>query len=309
MEHLLRKPVKIWYSLFKNHAAFCGKYFLYTIKKGLKTMKAFTKSNIVIPFGILLLLAGCSEVEITGRKQFNIVPDSTMNSLSFQSYGEFLSSHKLSTNAEQTQMVKRVGGRIQNAVEQYCKTNNIEDLLEGYKWEFNLVEDPNINAWCMPGGKVVVYTGILPVTRNETGLAVVLGHEIAHAFAKHGAERMSQGLVVELGGVALSVALKDKPEQTKNLFMQSYGVGTQVGVLLPYNRVQENEADHLGLIFMAMAGYNPEEAIGFWQRMAAQKKGAKTPEFLSTHPADETRIQNLKDLLPEAMEYYRKSQK
>jgi predicted Zn-dependent protease len=288
-----------------NDAVFCGKYFLYSIKKGLRKMKAFTKSNIVVLSGILLLLAGCSEVEITGRKQLILVPDSMMNSLSFQSYGEFLSSHNLSTNAEQTQMVKRVGGRIQKAVEQYCKTNNIENLLEGYKWEFNLVEDPNINAWCMPGGKVVVYTGILPVTQNEAGLAVVLGHEIAHAFAKHGAERMSQGLVVELGGAALSVALKDKPELTKNLFMQSYGIGTQLGVL-KYSRVQESEADHLGLVFMAMAGYNPQEAISFWQRMAAQKKGTQTPEFLSTHPADETRIQNLKDLLPEAMKYYKK---
>jgi predicted Zn-dependent protease len=273
-----------------------------------KTMKITLKSTFIVLCGLLSLLSGCSEVEITGRKQFNIVPDSTMNSLSFQSYGEFLSSHKLSTNAEQTQMVKRVGGRIQNAVEQYCKKNNIEDRLKGYKWEFNLVEDPNINAWCMPGGKVVVYTGILPVTQGEAGLAVVLGHEIAHAFAKHGAERMSQGLLVELGGVALSTALKDKPEQTKNLFMQSYGIGTQVGVLLPYSRVQESEADHLGLIFMAMAGYNPQEAISFWQRMAAQKKGAQTPEFLSTHPADETRIQDLKKLLPEAMQYYKKSQ-
>jgi predicted Zn-dependent protease len=283
------------------------KNYRYTLsRKGESTMKDALKLKPVVLFGILLFLAGCSEVEITGRKQLIIVPDSTMNSLSFQSYSEFLSSHKLSTNAEQTQMVKRVGGRIQNAIEQYCKTNNIEDRLEGYKWEFNLVEDPNINAWCMPGGKVVVYTGILPVTQNEAGLAVVLGHEIAHAFAKHGAERMSQSLVVELGGVALSAALKDKPEQTKNLFMQSYGVGTQVGVLLPYSRVQESEADHLGLIFMAMAGYNPQEAISFWQRMAAQKKGTQTPEFLSTHPADETRIQNLKDLLPEAMKYYKK---
>ena len=268
-------------------------------------MKITLKSTLIVLCGLLSLLSGCSEVEITGRKQFNIVPDSTMNSLSFQSYGEFLSDHKLSTNAEQTQMVKRVGGRIQNAVEQYCKTNNIEDLLEGYKWEFNLVEDPNINAWCMPGGKVVVYTGILPVTQNEAGLAVVLGHEIAHAFAKHGAERMSQGLVVELGGAALSVALKDKPEQTKNLFMQSYGIGTQVGILLPYNRVQESEADHLGLIFMAMAGYNPQEAISFWQRMAAQKKGAQTPEFLSTHPADETRIRQINEWMGEAMQYYK----
>ena len=269
-------------------------------------MKHALKSKLVVLSGLLLLLSGCSEVEITGRKQFNIVPDSTMNSMSFQSYGEFLSNSKLSTNAEQTQMVKRIGGRIQNAVEQYCTNNNIKDRLAGYEWEFNLVEDPNVNAWCMPGGKVVVYTGILPVTQGETGLAVVMGHEIAHAFAKHGAERMSQGLVVELGGVALSTALKNQPEQTKNLFMQSYGIGTQVGVLLPYSRLHENEADHLGLVFMAMAGYNPEEAISFWQRMAAQKTGAKPLEFLSTHPADQTRIQNLKDILPDAMKYYKK---
>ncbi|MFC1603992.1 M48 family metallopeptidase [Planctomycetota bacterium] len=269
-------------------------------------MKITLKSTLIVLCGLLSLLSGCTEIEITGRKQFNIVPDSTMNSMSFQSYGEFLSNHKLSTNAEQTQMVKRIGGRIQNAVEQYCTNNNIKDRLAGYKWEFNLVEDPNVNAWCMPGGKVVVYTGILPVAQGETGLAVVMGHEIAHAFAKHGAERMSQGLLVELGGMALSTALKDRPEQTKNLFMQSYGIGTQVGVLLPYSRTHESEADHLGLVFMAMAGYNPEEAIGFWQRMAAQKTGAQPPEFLSTHPADNTRIQNLKNLLPDAMQYYKK---
>jgi predicted Zn-dependent protease len=268
-------------------------------------MKTVLKSKLSVLSGLLLMLCGCSEVEITGRKQFNIVPDSTMNSMSFQSYGEFLSTHKLSTNTEQTQMVKRVGVRIQNAVEQYCKSNNIEDRLEGYEWEFNLVEDPNVNAWCMPGGKVVVYTGILPLAQGEAGLAVVMGHEIAHAFAKHGAERMSQGLVVQMGGAALSVALKDKPELTKNLFMQSYGIGTTLGVL-KYSRTHENEADHLGLVFMAMAGYNPEEAITFWQRMAAQKKGAQMPEFLSTHPADKTRIQNLKDLLPDAMQYYKK---
>ncbi len=285
---------------------FVKKIMLHLIKKGESIMKASLKSKLIILFGILLLLSGCSEVEITGRKQFNIVPDSTMNSMSFQSYGEFLSTHKLSTNAEQTQMVKRIGGRIQNAVEQYCKTNCIEDRLEGYEWDFNLVDDPNVNAWCMPGGKVVVYTGILSVAQGETGLAVVMGHEIAHAFAKHGAERMTQGLLVQMGGIALSTALKDRPEQTKNLFMQSYGIGTQVGVLLPYSRTHENEADHLGLIFMAMAGYNPEEAIVFWQRMSTQKTGAQPPEFLSTHPADQTRIQNLKNLLPDAMQYYRK---
>ncbi len=284
---------------------FVKKIMLHLIKKGESIMKATLKSKLIILFGILLLLSGCSEVEITGRKQFNIVPDSTMNSMSFQSYGEFLSTHKLSTNAEQTQMVKRIGGRIQNAVEQYCKTNCIEDRLEGYKWDFNLVDDPNVNAWCMPGGKVVVYTGILPVAQGETGLAVVMGHEIAHAFAKHGAERMTQGLLVQMGGIALSTAMKDRPEQTKNLFMQSYGIGTKLGVL-KYSRTHENEADHLGLVFMAMAGYNPEEAIVFWQRMSVQKTGAQPPEFLSTHPADQTRIQNLKNLLPDAMQYYKK---
>ena len=152
----------------------------------------------------------------------------------------------------------------------------------------------------------MIYTGILPITQNETGLAVVMGHEIAHAFAKHGAERMTQGLMVQMGGMALSKAMETRSAQTKELFMQSYGVGAQVGVLLPFSRLHENESDRLGLIFMAMAGYDPNEAVAFWQRMAAEKKGAQPPEFLSTHPADATRIQNLKELIPEAMQYYRK---
>jgi predicted Zn-dependent protease len=202
-------------------------------------------------------------------------------------------------------MVKRVGSRIQKAVEEYCVNNCIQDRLAGYEWEFNLIEDPNVNAWCMPGGKVVVYTGLLPVTQTEAGLAVVVGHEIAHAFAKHGAERMTQGLVVEMGSMALSKALEERPEQTRNLFMTSYGIGSQVGILLPYSRVHESEADHLGLIFMAMAGYDPHEALTFWQRMADANKGSQPLEILSTHPANQTRIQNIKRLLPEAMQYYK----
>ena len=269
-------------------------------------MRTARKSKLIVLSGLLLLLSGCSEVAITGRKRFNIVPNSTINSMSFKSYGEFLSQHKLSTDTEQTQMVKRAGARIQKAVEDYCAQEGIEDQLDGYKWEFNLVEDPNVNAWCMPGGKVVIYTGIMPVAQDETGLAVVMGHEIAHAFAKHGAERMSQALIVQMGGIALSTAMDEYPERTKNLFLQSYGVGTQLGIL-KYSRTHENEADHLGLIFMSMAGYNPEEAPVFWERMAAQSKGSAPPEFLSTHPANETRIQNLKDLVPEAMTYYRQS--
>jgi predicted Zn-dependent protease len=255
--------------------------------------------------GLLLLLSGCSEVAITGRKQFNLVPDSMMNSLAFQQYSEFLTQSKLSKDYSKTQMVKRVGRRIQNAVEQYCAQNNISDRLQGYQWEVNLIEDDQLNAWAMPGGKMVVYTGLLKVTQSEAGLATVMGHEIAHVFAKHGAERMTQSLLVDLGGMALSEAISSNPAQTRNLFMRSYGVGTQVGVLLPFSRVHEIEADHLGLIFMAMAGYNPNEAVNFWQRMAVAKQGTGTIEILSTHPADSTRIKNLQNLVPRAMQYYR----
>jgi predicted Zn-dependent protease len=259
--------------------------------------------------GWLILLAAiiaCATVPITGRRQLSLVPESTINSLAAGQYGEFISSHKLSVNAAGTRMVKVVGRNIQSAVERYFQEQNQIGKLRGYKWEFNLVEDSLVNAWCMPGGKVVVYTGILPYTKDENGLAVVMGHEIAHAIAQHGDERMSQGLIAQMGGVALSVALNDKPEQTKALFMTAYGVGATVGVLLPYSRLQESEADRIGLIFMAMAGYDPHGALEFWKRMAQQSKGGAPPEFLSTHPSDETRIRNIESLLPEAMEYYRK---
>ncbi len=269
-------------------------------------MKPSLKLRLAALCGLLLLQSSCTKVAITGRKQFNLVPNSIMNSMSFESYSEFLSQNKLSDNVGQTQMVKRLGSRIQKAVEQYCAENNLSSRLKGYQWEFNLIEDKSLNAWCMPGGKVVVYTGLLPVTQTEAGLAVVMGHEIAHAFARHGAERMTQSLIVEMGGMALSKALAKSAEKTKNLFMRSYGIGTEVGILLPYSRVHEKEADHLGLIFMAMAGYNPNEAVGFWERMAASKEGPAPPEILSTHPADSTRIRNIKKLIPEAMKYYRR---
>ena len=215
-----------------------------------------------------------------------------MLSMSLTEYDSFLKEHKLSTNKEQTDMVKRVGARIQGAVEQYFTANNMSGKLAGYKWEFNLVEDKQVNAWCMPGGKVVVYTGLLPVAKGDAGLAVVMGHEIAHAIAEHGNERMSQGLIAEMGGVALSAALSQKPSQTQQLFMTAYGAGTQVGVLLPYSRLQESEADHLGLIYMAKAGYPPQAARDLWVRMASQG-GARQPQFLSTHPLPETRIKQI----------------
>jgi predicted Zn-dependent protease len=202
-------------------------------------------------------------------------------------------------------MVKRVGLNIKNAVETYFAQHNLSKDLKGYAWEFNLIESNEVNAWCMPGGKVVVYTGILPVTQDETGLAVVMGHEIAHAVAQHGGERMSQGLLQQLGGAALSVALQNEPQKTQNIFLTAYGLGSTIGVVLPFSRTQESEADRLGLIFMAMAGYNPNAAVNFWTRMSQSKTGGSPPEFLSTHPSDKTRIANLKKYMPEALQYYK----
>ncbi|HMU41936.1 MAG TPA: M48 family metallopeptidase [Ignavibacteriaceae bacterium] len=262
--------------------------------------------KILLPSMLLaLLFYYCSTVPITGRSQLSLIPASEMNAMSFQQYDQFLQENKLSSSKSDFDMVKRVGVNIQRAVETYFNQNNLSKELAGYQWEFNLVESNEVNAWCMPGGKVVVYTGILPLTKDETGLAVVMGHEIAHAIAQHGAERMSQGLLQQLGGVALSVALKDKPQETQNLFMTAYGVGTTVGVMLPFSRTQESEADRLGLIFMSMAGYNPNTAVDFWTRMS-QMGGQKPPEFLSTHPSDQTRIADIKKELPEALKYYKK---
>ncbi len=268
-------------------------------------MKYFKFIGIII---FLSLLAwACSTVPLTGRKQLHMIPSGQMLALSNQEYDQFLRDHKISSDENSTQMVKRVGKRIQQAVTKYLVDHNRADLLQGYDWEFNLVEDKQANAWCMPGGKVVVYTGILPITKDETGLAVVMGHEIAHAIAEHGGERMSQELIRQLGGTALSVALQEKPEKTKSLWLTAYGIGTQVGAILPYSRLHESEADHLGLIFMSMAGYNPQAAVDFWERMKTMAGAPPVPEFLSTHPSHETRIRQLKEWLPEAMKYYKKS--
>lgn len=258
---------------------------------------------------LTMVCASCSEVAITGRSQLNLIPDKTMNSMALTEYQSFLKENKQSTNASDVAMVQRVGLRIADAVERYCRQNGMSDQISGFNWEFNLIESKEINAWAMPGGKVVIYTGILPVTQDETGLAVVMGHEIAHVIARHGNERMSQGLLVQMGGMALSEALASQPAATQQLFMNSYGIGANVGVLLPYSRLHESEADRMGLIFMAMAGYNPQAAVDFWQRMGSQPGASqKPPEFLSTHPADTTRINNIKSHLPEAMNYYRQNQ-
>lgn len=252
---------------------------------------------------ILFLSLSCRTVPITGRQQFSILPDSAMLSMSLRQYNEFLKTNKLSRNQEQTQMVKKVGRKIQMAVEQYFTDKNMSYELKDYKWEFNLIESEEKNAWAMPGGKVVVYEGILPITKDEAGLAVVMGHEIAHAIAKHGNERMSQGLIAQMGGMVLSKALEEKPGKTRQLWMTVFGVGAQYGVMLPFSRLQETEADHLGLIFMAIAGYDPDEAVEVWKRMAQMKEGQTPPEFLSTHPSDETRIRKIKETIPKAKQY------
>jgi predicted Zn-dependent protease len=255
--------------------------------------------------GLLLVLFSCATVPITERRAIHLVSDEEMTALSFQEYTKVIQQSKLSHNPAEVQTVKNVGGRIARATEGLLKEKGMAEDIRNYKWEFNLIDDPKtVNAWCMPGGKVAVYTGILPVTRDETGLAVVMGHEIAHAVAKHGNERMSQGLLAQLGGIALSVALSTQPAATTDLFLSAYGIGTQVGVLLPYSRVQEAEADKIGLALMARAGYDPREAVPFWKRMN-EKGGSRPPEFLSTHPAPETRIREIEAYLPEAMKYYR----
>jgi predicted Zn-dependent protease len=204
-------------------------------------------------------------------------------------------------------MVRRVGGRIAQATEEFFRESGMGAEIKNYKWEFNLIEDDKVvNAWCMPGGKVAVYTGLLPVAVDETGLAVVMGHEIAHAIAKHGNERMSQGLLVQLGEIGLGVALGSHTAATTDIFLTAYGAGAQLGFLLPYSRVQESEADRIGLVLMAKAGYDPRQAIPFWERMSA-KGGARPPEFLSTHPAPASRIANIREEIPEAMKYYKPS--
>jgi predicted Zn-dependent protease len=267
-------------------------------------MKRFLPGTFALLIAALLF-ESCSLVPLTGRRQLSLVSDADMLSMSFAQYDQFLKENKLSTNTTQTNMVKGVGSRIQNAVTTYFAQNNLSRELNGFAWEFNLIESKEANAWCMPGGKVMVYSGILPITQNEAGLAVVMGHEIAHAVAKHSNERMSQALATQLGGQVLSEALKQRPQQTQQLWMSLFGVGIELGAVLPYSRVQENEADRLGLIFMAMAGYNPNTALEFWQRMS-QNAGPQPPEFLSTHPSDATRIQKIKSGIPEAMKYYKK---
>jgi predicted Zn-dependent protease len=273
---------------------------LYALKG--RVSNFFLSMEIIV---FLLIILSCATVPVTGRSSLHILPDSEVMTMSFEQYSEVLKKSKLSNDAEKVRMVRRVGTRIARASAEFMRDAGMESEIKNFQWEFNLIQDDKtVNAWCMPGGKVGVYTGILPVTRDETGLAVVMGHEVGHAIAKHGNERMSQGLLAQLGAAGLSVALSTQPGPTSDIFMAAYGVGTNVGILLPYSRIHESEADRIGLSLMARAGYDPRAAVPFWQRMS-EKGGSKPPEFLSTHPAPETRIKQIDALIPEAMRYYR----
>ena len=268
-----------------------------------------TKFIRVLTVLSLLIIVACAEVPLTERRGLHLVPESQVLTLSLQQYDKVLKEARLSKDQKKVNMVKRVGKRIAGAAEGFLRDSGLEHTIKDYQWEFNLIEDDKmVNAWCMPGGKVAVYTGILSYTRDETGLAVVMGHEVAHAIARHGSERMSQSLLVSMGGVALAVALREKPSTTQNLFMAAFGLGANVGILLPYSRVHEYEADRIGLTLTARAGYDPRAAVPFWERMMKQG-GSRPPEFLSTHPASEGRITQIKEFIPEALPYYEKSRK
>lgn len=264
--------------------------------KNLNIMKKRLLSGIFAA----VLVVGCATNPVTGKKNLNFVSNSELFPSSFQQYSQFISENKVITGTADAKLVEAVGLKIKKAAEKYLTYLGQAQYLTDYRWEYKLVDNKEVNAWCMPGGKIVVYSGILPVTQNESGLATVMGHEVSHALANHGAQRMSAAQLQQIGGAALGAATSGKSESTQQIFAQAYGLGSEVGVMLPFSRSNETEADKIGLTLMAIAGYNPDDAISFWTRMSAKSGASGTPEFMSTHPADATRIANLKSLIPEA---------
>ncbi len=255
-----------------------------------------------VALALLVTLIACSTVPVTGRRSLSLVSDSELASMSLTAYQKIIEESELSGDPEQLELVRRVGWRIADATEQYLLQHGYS--IDGYEWEFNVLQDDEtVNAWAMPGGKVAVYTGLLPLTRDDAGLATVLGHEVAHVLAGHGNERMSQSMVVSLGGAALSVIVGEASGMGSKALLSSYGAVTQVGVLLPFSRKHESEADRIGLTLMAIAGYDPRAAIPFWERMN-EEGGDRPPTFLATHPAPANRIEAIRTYLPEALAVY-----
>lgn len=272
----------------------------------LSVAKSCAMKKIFMIGAFASVLVACTQNAITGRNQLALISESELQSMSVQEYRQFLSQNRVvsPSASKDAEMVRRVGQRLTAAITKYYSQKGLASELEGFKWEYNLVDSKDVNAWCMPGGKIVVYTGLLPVTQNEAALAVVVGHEIAHAVAKHGNERMSQAMVAE-GIGAVGGALTAGNPRVSGIFNSVYGPGASIGVILPNSRKQELEADKFGLIFTAMSGYNPQEAIPLWQRMQKMSNGQKPPEFLSTHPTEENRIAKLQQIMPEALKYYK----
>lgn len=259
--------------------------------------------KVIVIIAIFIGVTACKTNPFTGKSTLNFYPNSQIFPTAFAQYDQFLGDNNVIENTKDARMITKVGQRISSAAERWLAANGYPGYLKDYKWEYNLVKDSTVNAWCMPGGKIVFYTGILPITQTETGVAVVMGHEVAHALADHGAQRMSAGALQQLGAVAGNIALKD---QKRDIFNQAYGIVSQVGVMLPFSRSHETEADRIGLQIMAIAGYDPTEAAELWRRMKAKSGGQAPPEFMSTHPSNDTRIANLTAWAPLAKEEARK---
>ncbi|NHN27891.1 M48 family metallopeptidase [Flavobacterium jejuense] len=249
---------------------------------------------------VFALVLSCAKNPFTGKNTMALVPNSQIFPSAFQQYDQFLSESKVIKGTADAKKIETIGMKIKTAAERWLNANGKSDYLDGYAWEYNLVDSKELNAWCMPGGKIVFYTGILPVCKDDAGIAAVMGHEVAHALANHGQQRMSAGLIQQLGAVGTQVAVGNKSEETQQLVMQAYGAGSQVGVMLPFSRSHESEADMIGLTLMAIAGYDPVNAVRLWERMSAMSSGSAPPEILSTHPSNETRISNLTSLIPQA---------
>ena len=264
------------------------------------------KRKLIVALGSILLFVSCATNPFTGKKTLALVPNSQILPAAFAQYDQVLEESKVVKGTSDAEMIQRVGRKIAVAAEKWLNANGHQGYLSDYKWEYNLIDENTVNAWAMPGGKIAFYTGILPIAQTETGVAAIMGHEVVHAIANHGQQRMSASQVQQVAGVATSVAVSGKNEQTQQIVGQAFGLGSQFGVMLPFSRSHETEADKIGLTLMAIAGYNPDEAAELWKRMKANSGGEAPPEFMSTHPSNDTRIANLTAWAPAAKEEAKK---